>query len=92
MAEVFAAGDKLPARLYPLAYDLVDFLITLNRDAFVLLISDLKDGVPIEVALARRYDGLTYGMLEERWRNQVRERMAEEAAAKPPKWDPIFVP
>jgi hypothetical protein len=92
LAEVFAAGDELPAHLYPLAYALVDYLVSLDRGAFALLIADVKDGDAVEVALARRYDGLTYGTLEELWRSRVRERMAEEAAAKPPKWDPIFVP
>lgn len=92
LTEVLGAGDKLPGHLYPLAHSLVGYLISLDRAAFALVIGDVKDGDTVGVALNRRYHGLTYQTLEDLWRGQIRDRMAEEAAAKPPKWDPIFVP
>lgn len=68
---IFQADAELPAHYYPVSHSMVDFLIQLDRRAFVSFVGGIKSGVAPGQALADHYGGMTTLSLEREWRQHI---------------------
>ena len=72
---LFDYDELVPRHLYPLAYSVVEYLMEKDSEAFVEMLKDVKHGDTPRGALMRRYGGMTFGVLERQWRDDIAKRI-----------------
>lgn len=72
ISDMLLSTDPIGVEQYPLAHSLVAYLQNRERNSFVRLMGDLKQGDSFVTALSRNYNGLTIEQLDRQWRNAVR--------------------